>query len=314
MPTAGLKPILTRIQIQSRNWLKGTNIFVRTRPAEIIDGAEVWQATMDMVGFRDEGGSGFSDEILVCDPDILMDLPENAVIHRYRVYYCVTQRGRPHLWRVRLPGDDGRMYGQWEMLHDAAAVAERTWVTLNAESMPIPAPSQDREPEWPDLTWGEVLQKAFRDKIVDALTTPNSNVSGVKSSDVDWLLPPTLTSSPATSSTGRTGRPTRRPLHGRLGSRQRSNLALVARRAGASPPFPTDATSLFVAYYNGAEFNAFRALGWPLPERSVDLCAEFKALTNGLTCPTAGDCWVPCSTSACPTWTPSRRRPCKASP
>ena len=167
MPTAGLKPILTRIQIQSRNWLKGTNIFIRTRPAEIIDGAEVWQATMDMVGFRDEGGSGFSDEILVCDPDILMDLPENAVIHRYRVYYCVTQRGRPHLWRVRLPGDDGRMYGQWEMLHDAAAVAERTWVTLNAESMPIPAPSQDREPEWPDLTWGEVLQKAFRDKIVD---------------------------------------------------------------------------------------------------------------------------------------------------
>ena len=50
---------------------------------------------------------------------------------------------------------------------------------------------------------------------------------------------------------------------------------------GTSPPFPTDATSLFVAYYNGAEFNAFRALGWPLPERSVDLCAEFKALTNG---------------------------------
>ena len=167
MPAAGLKPILTRIQVQSRNWLKGTNIFIQVRPAEIVDGVEVWQATMDMVGFRDEGGGGFSDEILVPDPDILMDLPENAVIQRFRVYYCVTQRGRPHLWRVRLPGDDGKMWPQWEMQHDAAEVAERIWITLNAETMPIPAPTQDREPQWPDLTWGEVLQKAFKDKIVD---------------------------------------------------------------------------------------------------------------------------------------------------
>jgi hypothetical protein len=54
---------------------------------------------------------------------------------------------------------------------------------------------------------------------------------------------------------------------------------------GAHPPFPTDASTLFCAYYNGAEFNAFRALGWSLPERSIDLCAEFKALTNGVSMP-----------------------------
>jgi DNA polymerase I len=54
---------------------------------------------------------------------------------------------------------------------------------------------------------------------------------------------------------------------------------------GVLPPFPTDASALFCAYYNGAEFNAFRTLGWPLPERSIDLCAEFKALTNGVAMP-----------------------------
>jgi DNA polymerase I len=54
---------------------------------------------------------------------------------------------------------------------------------------------------------------------------------------------------------------------------------------GVLPPFPTDASTLFCAYYNGAEFNAFRTLGWPLPERSIDLCAEFKALTNGVAMP-----------------------------
>ncbi len=54
---------------------------------------------------------------------------------------------------------------------------------------------------------------------------------------------------------------------------------------GALPPFPTDASTLFCAYYNGAEFNAFRALGWALPARSIDLCAEFKALTNGVSMP-----------------------------
>src|SRR4051794_35682086 len=44
-------------------------------------------------------------------------------------------------------------------------------------------------------------------------------------------------------------------------------------------PFPTDANSLFVAYYASAEIGCFLALGWPPPVRILDLYAEFRCHT-----------------------------------
>jgi hypothetical protein len=51
--------------------------------------------------------------------------------------------------------------------------------------------------------------------------------------------------------------------------------------APARPPYPTDAGALFVAYYASAELGCHLALGWPLPERVLDLYAEFRTATNG---------------------------------
>lgn len=53
----------------------------------------------------------------------------------------------------------------------------------------------------------------------------------------------------------------------------------------AEPPFAVDARSLFVAYYASAELGCFIALGWPMPARILDLCAEFKCITSGLAVP-----------------------------
>jgi DNA polymerase I len=50
-------------------------------------------------------------------------------------------------------------------------------------------------------------------------------------------------------------------------------------------PFRTDDRALFVAYAAAAEFSVFRQLGWPAPERTLDLFFEFRALTNGLQTP-----------------------------
>ena len=54
---------------------------------------------------------------------------------------------------------------------------------------------------------------------------------------------------------------------------------------GPEPPFPINDETLFVAYYAPAELSCFLALGWPLPARILDLYAEFRAETNGLTLP-----------------------------
>jgi hypothetical protein len=51
--------------------------------------------------------------------------------------------------------------------------------------------------------------------------------------------------------------------------------------ASAAPPYPTDRGVLFVAFYAAAELSCHLVLGWPLPERVLDLYAEFRNLTNG---------------------------------
>jgi len=50
-------------------------------------------------------------------------------------------------------------------------------------------------------------------------------------------------------------------------------------------PFRTDRRALFVAYAAAAEFTVFNVLGWPAPERVLDLFFEFRAATNGLSTP-----------------------------
>jgi DNA polymerase-1 len=51
---------------------------------------------------------------------------------------------------------------------------------------------------------------------------------------------------------------------------------------GAVPPYATDANALFVAFYASAEIGCHLALGWPVPERVLDLFTEFRNHTNGL--------------------------------
>lgn len=48
------------------------------------------------------------------------------------------------------------------------------------------------------------------------------------------------------------------------------------------PPYPTGSEALFVAYYASAEIGCHLALGWPVPERVLDLFTEFRNRTNGV--------------------------------
>src|SRR5205809_248928 len=51
------------------------------------------------------------------------------------------------------------------------------------------------------------------------------------------------------------------------------------------PPFDVGTGTLFVAYYASAEIGCFLALGWPVPARVLDLYAEFRNETNGISLP-----------------------------
>jgi hypothetical protein len=54
---------------------------------------------------------------------------------------------------------------------------------------------------------------------------------------------------------------------------------------GPAPPYATGTDVLFVAYYASAELGCYRALGWAVPERILDLFCEFRDRTNGLPTP-----------------------------
>jgi hypothetical protein len=54
---------------------------------------------------------------------------------------------------------------------------------------------------------------------------------------------------------------------------------------GSAPPYATGPNVLFVAYFASAELSCYRALGWPMPERILDLYVEFRNRTNGLSTP-----------------------------
>ena len=51
---------------------------------------------------------------------------------------------------------------------------------------------------------------------------------------------------------------------------------------GAAPPYPTGPQALFIAYYSSAEIACHLALGWPIPERVLDLFTEFRNRSNGI--------------------------------
>jgi DNA polymerase-1 len=64
--------------------------------------------------------------------------------------------------------------------------------------------------------------------------------------------------------------------------RSGQKLRLWCDEFSALPPYSTKPDSLFIAYFASAEISCHLALGWPLPERVLDLYVEFRNHTNGL--------------------------------
>jgi hypothetical protein len=54
---------------------------------------------------------------------------------------------------------------------------------------------------------------------------------------------------------------------------------------GRLPPFYAREETLFVAYFAPAELGVYLACGWPMPERVLDVYAEFRLLTSGRPAP-----------------------------
>ena len=91
--------------------------------------------------------------------------------------YAITSQKVPFLWPLRLPREDGRQDAWLRSALEAASLAEDRWVSVRANmSMRaydvFEAAGELPEPEWPDITFQQAIDLAFRDRYVDNLEHP----------------------------------------------------------------------------------------------------------------------------------------------
>jgi hypothetical protein len=158
----GVKRVLTRIRCGKPE----KHEFVRVRPGE------EWRLEtylLELKGSQDKPGQ----ETYLVQPSFVPDLLGEV---RPAVLFCAINRQKvPFLWRCWLPSTDGRANLWTDTLLDAARLAERKWIRVVAGAGQYDiaeAAGQLSEPEWPDLSFREWIELAFKDRNITSLDHP----------------------------------------------------------------------------------------------------------------------------------------------
>lgn len=154
--TAGVKKLLTTVPVRKPH---GQD-FTRVHPGPD------YRAQLALIEVRDDR------EVYLLTPNIARALPGEYVMAT--VYTATNRQGVVHLWPVKLPPPDGRIIEWHRSAAEAAELAMTKWVRVRA-NMALGAyelfESQGTvpEPEWPTLSFTELLRIGFRDRFVDNL-------------------------------------------------------------------------------------------------------------------------------------------------
>jgi hypothetical protein len=148
--SAGVKKLLTTVPARK----PGKHDFIRVH---------------DSPDFRDTFGLiqlGEDREFYLITPAMAGELAGEYQF--YTVYTCINRQGVVFLWPVRLPDPDGKKNEWWTSAHEAAVAAMGSWVrvtsnmSLRAYEIRV-ATNIMTKPEWPDVSFGELLRIAFKD-------------------------------------------------------------------------------------------------------------------------------------------------------
>ena len=114
-------------------------------------------------------------ETYLVDPSLWSEIPGELVPKM--LFATVNRQGVVTLWPVRLPGEDGRLDTWNASALEAAALAERNWVRVAANMSlgaydVFQASGDLAEPEWPEKTFHDIVQVAFKGRYIDAADHP----------------------------------------------------------------------------------------------------------------------------------------------
>jgi hypothetical protein len=156
---AGVKKVLTTVPVRR----PGNQTFFQVRRGED------WRIQTAILQLKDD-----SDCFLVM-PDLLHEVGQE--VRPKLLYTAISRDGNPFLWPVNLPGEDGRLDTWSQSAHAAAQIAEKSWIRLVSNRSfgayeVMQAAGNLEDPEWPELTFQELVNLAFKDKVVDRLDHP----------------------------------------------------------------------------------------------------------------------------------------------
>jgi hypothetical protein len=154
--TAGVKKLLTTIPVRKPS----PQDFVRVHP-----GSE-YRATFAVIELKDDR------ETYLLSPLVARELPGEFAMAV--LFTAINRQGVVQLWPVRLPASDGRTLEWHRSAAEAAELAMQRWVRVKANMQLgayeiFEAASTIADPEWPELSFQELLRIAFRDRLVDRL-------------------------------------------------------------------------------------------------------------------------------------------------
>jgi hypothetical protein len=157
--TLGVKRLITRVPV--RKPLKTEFFRVRT--------GEEWRLQTMILELKEEG------ETFILLPSVWEEIPE--LLKPAMLHTAIDRRNNVFLIPVPLPGQDGRRNPWHQSLHSAVTTAEGIWVRsvanlkLGGYELYV-AEGNIADPEWPAVSFNELIEIAFRDRIIDSPKHP----------------------------------------------------------------------------------------------------------------------------------------------
>lgn len=114
-------------------------------------------------------------QFYLVDPALAPALPGETAATK--LHTTVTMNGGLFLWPIKLPDEDGQLHECHVTAHNAAEVAQSTWIRIswfkpNNNYVVVRARGNVPEPAWPEADLQKLLSVAFKDRFIDSLDHP----------------------------------------------------------------------------------------------------------------------------------------------
>ena len=113
-----------------------------------------------------------NNENYLVDGDLCEELMGEAAFNTCLLVTAITRTGTPFIWPLKT-GDN-----PWAVsAREAAEIATRSWIRLRSDRelgayVPMQAVNQGAEPVWPEMPFDQILELAFRGKIIADMNHP----------------------------------------------------------------------------------------------------------------------------------------------